>query len=121
MIQTQFANLLILITLAVSLIACRNVADDSSSENPLDFVCLPYTVSNEKTKETYFLEPFGRIVSEVNAEIIYHVLPDKLMNPYAVFEGHKDIIDRMECKVNYNSLYNQHDLEIKYSKSLLSG
>lgn len=118
MIQTQFANLLILITLAVSLIACRN-STSRSNDNPLDLLCIPYTVSNKKIKDTKYLEYFGRIESEVNAEIIYHVLPDISMSPYMTLEGHKDIIDRIEFVVNYNSLYNQHELLIKYSKCMI--
>lgn len=116
--MSQFLSKIIVIVYSILVLfsACRN-----SASVPYDkgLVCLPYSVSREKTIVTNSLEPFGRIVSEVEAEIVYHVLPDKSMSPYITLEGHKDIVDRMEWVVKYNGIFNQHELQIKYSKCMI--
>lgn len=117
-LQLKFDSLIYFSLVTILLGACRNSVNESN-DNLFKLLCIPYTVSNEKTQKTYFLEPFGRIESEVNAEIIYHVLPDKNQGPYITLEGFKDIIDRIEYVVNYNNLYNQHELLIKYSKCMI--
>jgi hypothetical protein len=114
--RQQIISVLFLMTTAVYFNACRY-----SEEYPFDkgLVCLPYTISNEKTVKTIVLTSFGRIVNEVNSEVVFHVLPDKLMNPYISLEGNNDIIKRIECSVSYNNLYNQNELQIRYSKCVI--
>lgn len=118
MLQFKIGGLIFFLMLGILLNSCQNSVKQSN-DNLLKFRCIPYAISNEKTNQTYLLEAFGRIVSEVNAEIIYHVLPDKSMTPYITLEGHKDIIERMEWVVKYNNLYNQNELQIKYSKCII--
>lgn len=102
--QKYGISLLVYFLLGILVSSCRN-----SARAPYDkgLVCLPYSVSREKTIVTNSLEPFGRIVSEVEAEIVYHVLPYKYMSPYITLEGHIDIVDRMEWLVKYNGIFNQ--------------
>jgi hypothetical protein len=64
-------------------------------------LCLPYTVSSNKSIVSYNLTNFSRLNSKVDAEIIYHSLPNSSDLPYLTIEGNSDIIDRISFNVRW--------------------
>lgn len=99
-------------------LSCRHKHDAPYDRK---IICLPYTVSNKIAEKTWTFESFGRVVSGLDAHIVFHVLSDKSEKPKVILKGNSDIIDRVECKIENNSFYNQNELRLQYKKCMIQG